>query len=162
MPNNHIFNFEGISAKRGEQLEKIISYVDRIRENGEIDLFSIFFQTDYRILLYLRSNPGAHPSALADSLKVSRPNIAAALRILESKDYILRKIDADNRRQFLVFLTPKGLRYIEIVGKKLLSLINSWLSILGNDEVSHLIKILEISSDPKLMTDDLKRFSFDD
>lgn len=143
-------------------LETLMGYVSKIRETGAIDLFSRLFQSDYRILNYLRTHQNVHPSILADSLRLTRPNIAANLRLLESKKFITRVGDQDNHRQVFVNITPNGQRYLNIVDQQCATLFKGWFAILGPEETKHLFTILELSSDPKLMTDELKKFSFGD
>jgi DNA-binding MarR family transcriptional regulator len=141
-------------------INKLMTYVAKIRENGEFDIFTQLFQTDYRILTYLETHPGAHPSVMADALKVTRPNIAANLRLLESKHQVERVIDEKNRRQVYVNLTPEGQQYVSMCEKQLGMLFAGWFAILGPDEVQHLFRILDLSSDPQVVTADLKKLSF--
>jgi len=143
-----------------EKMAKMMGYIAKIRENGELDIFAAIFQTDFRILAYLMTHQDAHPSIMADSLKVTRPNIAANLRLLESKGYIVREIDDDNRRQVYVNITEEGKKYYKVCEKQMSLLFAGWFAILGEELTESLFKILEISSDPELMTDDLKHFSF--
>jgi DNA-binding MarR family transcriptional regulator len=143
-----------------EQIHTLMSYVDKIRDNGELDIFTQLFQTDFRILTYLVGHQGAHPSIMADDLKVTRPNIAANLRLLEGKKMVVRVIDSNNRRQIYVNITQTGLDYVKQCEAQLGYLFAGWFNILGKDEVNHLLKILDLSSNPKVMTDDLKKFKF--
>ena len=141
-----------------EDIEKLMGYVSKIREYGGLDLFVALFQNDYRILCALKTNGVLHPSVLAELLKTTRPNIAANLRILESKKYIKRTIDSDNRRQVYVEITPLGLRYLSLVDKQCEILFSGWFEILGEEEVRHLFKILELSSQKELYTKELQNF----
>ncbi len=146
-----------------EELQKdmqlLMSYVSKIRDMGAIDLFSRFFQADYRILNYLRNLKDVHPSIIAENLHLTRPNVAANLRLLESKNFISRVGDASNHRQVIVNITPQGQRYLSLVDQQCATLFVGWFAILGKEEIPHLFKILELSSDPKLITDELRHFS---
>lgn len=142
------------------QIETFMNYVSKIRNNGALDIFTQLFQTDYRILSYLSDHPNAHPSILADALKVTRPNIAANLRLLEQRGYIERTVDEKNRRQVYVNMTESGRQYLQLVKKQLEFLFSGWFQILGKEETKHLFKILELSSDPKIITDNLSNFTF--
>lgn len=139
-----------------EAIEKLLGYVSTIRKNGGLDIFSTFFQTDYRIMAYLANHENAHPSIMADELNVTRPNIAANLRLLEQKKFITREIDVNNRRQVYVNMTESGKKYLQKCDMQLHYLFSGWFTILGKEETSHLLNILKISSDPKIITDDLK------
>ena len=143
-----------------KKIDLLMHYVSVIRDNGAFDVFSDLFQTDYRILNYLLTNPVCHPSEIADALDLSRPNIAASLKTLEAKGWITREIDKDNRRQIFVTITDEGLNILKTSGQKLSYLFASWFRILGEEEVEHLFKILDISSDPSLISDELRHFSF--
>ena len=57
-------------------------------------------------------------------------------------------------------MTPHGQRYLMILDQQMATLFVGWFSVLGKEETSHLFKILELSSNPDLMTDELKKFSF--
>ena len=141
-----------------EQTDLLIKYLNQARNNGALDIFTSLFQTDYRILIYLNSHPDAHPSLMADELKVTRPNIAANLRLLEQKRFITRDVDEANRRQVYVNLTDDGKSYLEKIDAQLHFLFGGWFTILGKEETKHLLKILEISSSPELITEELKKF----
>ncbi len=149
-----------IDDETRKKIELLMNYINTIRDNGAFDVFAELFQTDYRILNYLLKNPVCHPSEIADALSLSRPNIAASLKTLEQKGWITREIDKDNRRQIFVKVTDEGLNILKISGQKLAYLFASWFAILGEEEVEHLFKILEASSDPSLISDELRNFSF--
>lgn len=153
-----IFNTE-IDDELKQKIEKLMGLVSKIRDNGELQIFSTLFQTDFQILSYLSKFPDAHPSDMADSLKVTRPNIAANLRNLENKGFIERDVDKANRRQVYVTLTEKGNQYIALCNLQLMYLFASWFKILGDQDTENLFRILEKSSSPDLMTDTLKKFS---
>ncbi len=148
------------SKEMTDSINKLMDYVVKIRSNGELDLFTQLFQTDFRILTYLVTHPGAHPSIMADDLKVTRPNIAANLRLLESRKMVDRVVDPNNKRQVYVDITEVGTRYVQQCENQLSYLFTGWFNILGEEEVKHLFKILELSSNPAVMTDDLKSFKF--
>jgi DNA-binding MarR family transcriptional regulator len=112
------------------------------------------------MISYLHAHPAAHPSEMASALRVTRPNIAANLRLLEEKEYLVRMVDQENRRQVYVNLTRKGEQYYELCLQQLEYLFAGWFSILGEEEVKHLFNILAKSSDPSVMSDALKNFSF--
>lgn len=150
----------GLSKELEEKIRKLMFYVNRVRENGELAIFNALFQTDFQIITYLNSHANAHPSDMADSIKVTRPNIAANLRLLEQKGYIVRNVDEDNRRQVYVNLTEKGREYYDICQKQLAYLFVGWFQILGEEDTDNLFRILEKSSSQDIMTEELKNFNF--
>lgn len=141
-----------------DAIKKVMDYVNTIRNNGGLNIFNELFQTDYRILIYLAEHKDAHPSILADVLHVTRPNVAANLRLLEQKKYIVRNVDENNRRQVFVNMTEEGKKYLEMCDAQLKYLFTGWFMILGKEEVTHLLKILELSSSKDLMTEELKKY----
>ena len=151
-----------MAVKEEEMMNKIdllMHYVNTIRNNGGLDIFGTLFQTDYRIMVYLAQHEDAHPSIMASELRLTRPNIAANLRLLEQRRFIVRDIDENNRRQVYVNLTEDGKRYLEKCDAQLHMLFAGWFTILGEEETDHLLKILKISSSPDIITDNLKDFS---
>ena len=143
-------------------IDQLLNYVSIVRKNGGLDIFSTLFQLDYRIMTYLASHPDAHPSDLASGLNVTRPNIAANLRTLEQKKYIIRAIDEDNRRQVYVNMTEMGRNFLDKCDSQLHFLFSGWFQLLGKEETMHLLKILEISSSPNVITDEVKKFVIGD
>lgn len=141
-----------------KDIDKLMEYVNIIRNNGGLDIFSSLFQTDYRIMTYLSVHPNAHPSDMADELNVTRPNVAANLRLLEQKKYITRVIDEDNRRQVYVNMTEEGKKYLDKCDSQLHFLFSGWFMLLGKEETKHLLKILDISASPTAISDEVKDF----
>ncbi len=151
---------ENEQALLNAQITHLFFYIDKIYQNGELDLFSRFFQTDFRIVNFLRDHPDSHPSQIAEMLHVTRPNVAANLRSLEERGLIERTMDKKNRRQIYVRNTPLAEERLLVCLKRLGALFSSWFDILGQEEVEHLFKILELSSDPDIFSDDLRHFDF--
>lgn len=150
------------NATLAAEIQKVMEYFGKIREIGALDIFVQLFQNDFRILSYLETHRNIHPSSIASDLRISRPNVAANLRILEAKRFIVRTIDSENRRQIFVDITPAGLRYLAIIKEQCARLFASWFEILGEEEVQHLFHILEKSSNPAIITKDVKNFNFGD
>jgi DNA-binding MarR family transcriptional regulator len=65
------------------------------------------------VLLWLRAaqeaaGTGLAPSALSDYLNVTRNTVSALLSGLERQGYISRELNADDKRRFVMRLTPAG------------------------------------------------------
>lgn len=144
------------------KVNTFMSYLNKARDLGELDLFLGLFQVDYRIMQYLKTHQNAHPSEMAEALKESRPNIAANLRILEQKGYIKRELDQENRRQVYVNVTEEGLGFLHRCDLEMMFLFSGWFQLLGEEEVKHLFHILEVSTDAKVMSGELKNFRLGD
>jgi DNA-binding MarR family transcriptional regulator len=79
---------------------------------------------DTVILGYLKKNPGAGVSELADFEQTSRPTMSSHVKRLEAAGWIVRTDDAkDGRRQGLT-VTPAGLRKHEAIQRRR----NDWLA----------------------------------
>ncbi len=158
MPENPLQGLVVTEAMK-KKVQKLTEYVDRVFSNGSLNIFAPLMQTDYRILMHLAKNPGSHPSVMADALNITRPNIAANLRILEEKQFIRREMDPANRRQIYVYITDIGKEHLLRISHQLDYLFACWLSLLGDEGTEHLFRILEISSDPKNITADLRKLT---
>jgi DNA-binding MarR family transcriptional regulator len=62
------------------------------------------------ILGYLKKNPGAGVSELADFEQISRPTMSSHVKRLEAAGWIARTNDADDGRRQGLTVTPAGLR----------------------------------------------------
>ena len=148
-----------LSDEMKQKVERLTGFLDRVFANGWLNIFAPLMQTDYRILVYLAKNPSAHPSVMVDDLNITRPNIAANLRILEERKFIVREMDPANRRQIYVSMTDSGKDYLMRINRQLETLFASWLTILGDKETEHLFHILELSCDPRNISSDLRKLT---
>lgn len=140
------------------QVLELLSLVEKIYNQGELDPFIDLVQTPKRVLLFLHSKDKVRPSEIGESLRMSRPSVTTHLKALEQDGLITREINPDNRREVYVSMTEKGQeRFNEVIGK-MVALFQDWLSILG-PEAEHLFKILRISSDLSLVSDEFKSIS---
>lgn len=145
-----------------KNVARFMKLVNKARDLGELDIFAGLFQPDFRIMGYLKEHANAHPSEMAEALKESRPNIAANLRLLEEKGYITRELDEENRRQVYVNVTEEGLAFLNRCETQMTFLFAGWFGLLGKEETEHLFKILEISTSPEVMNEELKSFHVGD
>lgn len=141
------------SEELNKDINRLRDLVVRIRDAGALERFTRLFETDYRVLVYLSNHPKSHPSVIAEELRTTRPDVAANLRTLEKKGFIVRELDIVNRRQVFVSRTEKGARYLEKVHDQLINLFKGWFQILGPEETKHLFLILELSAQPQNFTE---------
>jgi len=64
----------------------------------------------FSTLAAIRQNPGVRHGALADALRIQRPNMTALLNELESMGYVSRRPSAVDRRSVALHLTERGER----------------------------------------------------
>jgi len=79
---------------------------------------------DAVILGFIRQNPGAGVSALADFDQTSRPTMSSHVKRLEALDWIARTDDAKDGRRCGFTITPAGIRKVEALRR----LRNDWLA----------------------------------
>ena len=139
------------------QVLEMLTYVEKIFRQGELDEFIDLVQTPNRIMLVLAMKGKTKPSELSEILNISRPNVTANLRVLEEKGFLTRMINSSNRREVFVTLTKDGMDHFENVIKKITSLFHVWFDLLGEEETQHVLNILRISSDEKVALEYKKR-----
>jgi len=79
---------------------------------------------DAILLGYIRKNPGAGVSELADFEQVSRPTMSSHVKRLETAGWLSRAEHAQDGRRSGLTLTPAGLRNIETLQRHR----NDWLA----------------------------------
>lgn len=79
---------------------------------------------DAMILGYLRKNPGAGVSELADFEQTSRPTMSSHVKRLEAAGWVRRTDDAEDGRRQGLTVTPAGLRKLEAIQRRR----NDWLA----------------------------------
>jgi DNA-binding MarR family transcriptional regulator len=79
---------------------------------------------DAVILGYLKKNPGAGVSQLADYEQISRPSMSSHVKRLEAAGWLIRTDDAEDRRRQGLTVTPAGLRKHEAFRRQR----NDWLA----------------------------------
>lgn len=146
--------------KLKENIKTFLNLIDKLYEDGIIDIFEQINQSDFRILNYLLHNNNAHPSDIASSLLLTRSNTAAALKNLENKGYLTRVINETNRRQIFVSLTEEGKNYVNLCNTQLELLLKGWFSVLSQEEINTLFSLVKKALDPKSMSNKLKEFTF--
>lgn len=139
------------------QVLEMLTYVEKIFRQGELDEFIDLVQTPNRIMLVLAMKGKTKPSELSEILNISRPNVTANLRVLEEKGFLTRMINSSNRREVFVTLTKDGMDHFENVIKKITLMFHTWFDLLGEEETQHVLNILRISSDEKVALEYKKR-----
>ena len=142
------------------QVLELLTYMQKIFSQGELDPFIDLVQTPNRIILLLAQEGKVRPSEISDALRLSRPNITSNLSTLEDQGLVTRMINPDNRREVYVTLTKEGQEKFETTVALFTKMFADWFDILGKEEAMHVLKILKISSDPKNIGDTFKKTGF--
>lgn len=70
------------------------------------------------VMRYIDAHPGTTPSAVAEATGLRRSNLSAALRDLESRGLVERRIDPHDGRGVNLFPTPRAARNLELVRRE--------------------------------------------
>jgi DNA-binding MarR family transcriptional regulator len=67
-----------------------------------------FGRAHHRVLHFVNRNPGMKVAELLDILRITKQSLGRVLKQLIDQGYVLQREGADDRRQRLLFVTPKG------------------------------------------------------
>ena len=67
-----------------------------------------FGRAHHRVLHFINRNPGIKVAALLDILRITKQSLGRVLKQLVDQGYVLQQEGANDRRQRLLFATPKG------------------------------------------------------
>ena len=84
------------------------AYRDFISEpDGVLAKFG-FGRAHHRVLHFVNRNPGMKVAELLDILKITKQSLGRVLKQLVDQGYVVQKEGESDRRQRLLFITPKG------------------------------------------------------
>src|SRR5712691_12173514 len=84
------------------------AYRDFVGDADEIlDKFG-FGRAHHRVLHFVNRNPGMKVAELLDILKITKQSLGRVLKQLIDQGYVAQKEGANDRRQRLLYVTPKG------------------------------------------------------
>jgi DNA-binding MarR family transcriptional regulator len=100
-------------AGAGEPIWDIIellffAYRDFIADPDEVLAKFKFGRAHHRVLHFVNRNPGMKVAELLDVLKITKQSLGRVLKQLVDEGYVLQKEGANDRRQRLLYVTPKG------------------------------------------------------
>ena len=72
-----------------------------------------FGRAHHRVLHFVNRNPGLRVANLLEILKITKQSLARVLKQLIGEGFIVQKAGAEDRRERLLFATPKGTRLAE-------------------------------------------------
>ena len=106
------------------------------------EVLNEFNKGEIGVLSYLAfDNNQASAGMLSDSLQVSSARIASILNSLESKKYIKRKVDDNDRRKTIVVITEKGIDTVVKVKEEIIKKIIYVIKEIGYDDILKYAKI---------------------
>jgi len=98
----------------------------------------------FPFIVVLSHEEGITQEELAAHFHIDKGTVARALRKLEDKEYLFRKVDSLNRRRYLIYLTEKGRRTVP----KIISIDKEWENSMctkfSKEEYQNLFNILKV------------------
>jgi DNA-binding MarR family transcriptional regulator len=84
------------------------AYRDFVSDPDDVLAKFGFGRAHHRVLHFVNRNPGMKVADLLDILKITKQSLGRVLKQLIDKGYVVQKEGANDRRQRLLFVTPKG------------------------------------------------------
>ncbi len=98
----------------------------------------------FPFIVVLSNEEGITQDELAAHFHIDKGTVARALRKLEDKKYLFRKVDSLNRRRYLIYLTEKGRNAVPILINIEKEWENSMCSKFSEVEYNNLFDILKV------------------
>jgi len=101
------------AARAGEPTWDVIellffAYRDFIGDADDVLAKLGFGRAHHRVLHFVNRNPGMKVAELLDLLKITKQSLGRVLKQLIDQGYVIQKEGANDRRQRLLYVTPKG------------------------------------------------------
>src|SRR6266481_748840 len=84
------------------------AYRDFVGDADEILAKFGFGRAHHRVLHFVNRNPGMKVAELLDILKITKQSLGRVLKQLVDEGYVLQKAGENDRRQRLLYVTPRG------------------------------------------------------
>ena len=84
------------------------AYRDFIGDPDDVLAKFGFGRAHHRVLHFVNRNPGMKVADLLDVLRITKQSLGRVLKQLIDEGYIVQKEGANDRRQRLLYVTPKG------------------------------------------------------
>ncbi len=84
------------------------AYRDFVGDPDEVLAKFGFGRAHHRVLHFVSRNPGMKVADLLDILNITKQSLGRVLKQLVDEGYVLQKEGAQDRRQRLLYVTPKG------------------------------------------------------
>jgi DNA-binding MarR family transcriptional regulator len=84
------------------------AYRDFVGDPDEVLSKLAFGRAHHRVLHFVNRNPGMKVADLLDILNITKQSLGRVLKQLVDQGYVVQKEGAQDRRQRLLYVTPKG------------------------------------------------------
>jgi DNA-binding MarR family transcriptional regulator len=104
---------EGAPARSGEPVWEIIellfyAYRDFVGDADDVLKEFGFGRAHHRVIHFVHRYPGLKVADLLDVLRITKQSLGRVLKQLIDEDYIVQRAGESDKRQRLLFATPKG------------------------------------------------------
>lgn len=89
------------------------AYRDFTRDPDQVLAEYGFGRAHHRVLHFVNRHPGLRVAQLLDILKITKQSLARVLKQLVAQGFVLQRTGPEDRRERLLFVTPKGARLTE-------------------------------------------------
>ena len=101
------------AARGGEPIWDVIellffAYRDFVGDPDHVLAKFGFGRAHHRVLHFINRNPGIKVADLLEILKITKQSLGRVLKQLVDEGYVVQREGANDRRQRLLFVTPKG------------------------------------------------------
>lgn len=140
MDDNQVFENAPIIAWIHNISKNQIKYL-----NSQISNLNLGHEIRYIMMIY--DNPNCSQDDLVNIYSESKAKIAKSLKKLEDNGYIIRKVNPDNRRKYMLKTTSKGNELVP----KLRKITKKWQKEVGidNDDYELIKKLKQIALNSK-------------
>ncbi len=84
------------------------AYRDFVSDADHVLVRFGFGRAHHRVLHFVNRNPGMKVAELLDLLRITKQSLGRVLKQLIDEDYVVQKEGVNDRRQRLLYVTPKG------------------------------------------------------
>jgi DNA-binding MarR family transcriptional regulator len=102
----------------------------------------LFTPAVFSTLTVIRQNPGVRHGALADALRIRRPNMTAMLNALQRAGYVSRRPAVADKRSVALHLTERGARALAAMSQAMFALDRGMTAALSAPERKTLLTLL--------------------
>src|SRR5450631_3721880 len=112
-PANSLTERPGATPAHAEPIWDLIellffAYRDFVGDPDEVLAKLGFGRAHHRVLHFVNRNPGIKVADLLDILKITKQSLGRVLKQLIDQGYVVQREGANDRRQRLLYVTPKG------------------------------------------------------
>ena len=112
-PLNRLASAENSAERTADPIWDLIellffAYRDFVSDPDDVLAKLAFGRAHHRVLHFVNRNPGMKVADLLDILKITKQSLGRVLKQLVDQGYVVQKEGANDRRQRLLYATPKG------------------------------------------------------